>query len=493
MSFRKVVRQSKFRHVFGQPVKTDQCYDDIRVSRVTWDSTFCAVNPSFVAIIVEASGGGAFLVLPLHKTGRIDKSYPTVCGHTGPVLDIDWCPHNDHVIASGSEDCTVMVWQIPENGLSQPLTEPVVVLEGHSKRVGIVTWHPTARNVLLSAGCDNVVLIWNVGTAEELYRLDGLHPDLIYSVSWSRDGSRFCTACKDKSVRVIDPRRGTVVAEKERAHEGARPMRAIFLADGKIFTTGFSRMSERQLALWDTENLEEPMGLQELDSSNGALLPFYDPDTNVVYVCGKGDSSIRYFEITEEPPYIHFLNTFTSKEPQRGMGWMPKRGLDVSKCEIARFYKLHERKCEPIIMTVPRKSDLFQDDLYPDTAGPEAAMEAEEWVAGRTAGPVLVSLRQAYVPSKQRDLKVSRRTLLHDSRATTGATTGATTPPPTPPAAPASARFSAPPVLGSGSATGGRLDEVLQEVAALRALVAEQGQRISRLEEQLSRLENGHV
>uniref|UniRef100_A0A8C3NZE4 Coronin n=6 Tax=Passeriformes TaxID=9126 RepID=A0A8C3NZE4_9PASS len=495
MSFRKVVRQSKFRHVFGQPVKTDQCYDDIRVSRVTWDSTFCAVNPSFVAIIVEASGGGAFLVLPLHKTGRIDKSYPTVCGHTGPVLDIDWCPHNDYVIASGSEDCTVMVWQIPENGLSQPLTEPVVVLEGHSKRVGIVTWHPTARNVLLSAGCDNVVLIWNVGTAEELYRLDGLHPDLIYSVSWSRDGSRFCTACKDKSVRVIDPRRGTVVAEKERAHEGARPMRAIFLADGKIFTTGFSRMSERQLALWDTENLEEPMGLQELDSSNGALLPFYDPDTNVVYVCGKGDSSIRYFEITEEPPYIHFLNTFTSKEPQRGMGWMPKRGLDVSKCEIARFYKLHERKCEPIIMTVPRKSDLFQDDLYPDTAGPEAAMEAEEWVAGRTAGPVLVSLRQAYVPSKQRDLKVSRRSLLHDSRATATATaaSGATTPPSTPPAAPASARFSAPPVLGSGNATGGRLDEVLQEVAALRALVAEQGQRISRLEEQLSRLENGHV
>lgn len=29
------------------------------------------------------------------------------------------------------------------------------------------------------------------------------------------------------------------------------------------------------------------MALQELDSSNGALLPFYDSDTNVVYVCGK--------------------------------------------------------------------------------------------------------------------------------------------------------------------------------------------------------------
>lgn len=64
---RGIVRQSKFRHVFGQAVKNDQCYDDIRVSRVTWDSSFCAVNPKFVAIIIEAGGGGAFLVLPLHK------------------------------------------------------------------------------------------------------------------------------------------------------------------------------------------------------------------------------------------------------------------------------------------------------------------------------------------------------------------------------------------------------------------------------------------
>lgn len=43
------------------------------------------------------------------QTGRVDKNVPTVCGHTAPVLDIAWCPHNDNVIASGSEDCTVMV------------------------------------------------------------------------------------------------------------------------------------------------------------------------------------------------------------------------------------------------------------------------------------------------------------------------------------------------------------------------------------------------
>lgn len=39
----------------------------------------------------------------------MDKNYPLVTGHTGPVLDIDWCPHNDNVIASASDDTTVMV------------------------------------------------------------------------------------------------------------------------------------------------------------------------------------------------------------------------------------------------------------------------------------------------------------------------------------------------------------------------------------------------
>ncbi|MCI4394485.1 hypothetical protein PGIGA_G00169250 [Pangasianodon gigas] len=470
---RRVVRQSKFRHVFGQAVKNDQCYDDIRVSRVTWDSAFCAVNPKFVAIIVEASGGGAFIVLPLQKTGRIDKAYPTVCGHTGPVLDIDWCPHNDHVIASGSEDCTIMVWQIPENGLTAPLSEPVVVLEGHSKRVGIVTWHPTVRNVLLSAGCDNVILIWNVGTGEALITLDDLHPDMIFSVCWNHNGSLICTTCKDKKVRVIDPRKAKIIAEKDKAHEGSRPMRAIFLADGNIFTTGFSRMSERQLALWNSKNMDEPISVHEMDTSNGVLLPFYDPDTNIVYLCGKGDSSIRYFEITDEAPYVHYLNTFSSKEPQRGMGYMPKRGLDVNKCEIARFYKLHERKCEPIIMTVPRKSDLFQDDLYPDTAGPDWALEAEEWFEGKNGDPILISLKHGYVPGKNRDLKVVKKNVLDNKSPKKVEEMSVLQKP-------------ASPQLTRKNEV--KLEELLREVKSLRDLVTLQDRRIAKLEEQMAKV-----
>jgi hypothetical protein len=33
--------------------------------------------------------------------------------------------------------------------------------------------------------------------------------------------------------------------------------------------------------------MDEPISVHEMDTSNGVLLPFYDPDTNVVYLCGK--------------------------------------------------------------------------------------------------------------------------------------------------------------------------------------------------------------
>lgn len=506
MSFRRVVRQSKFRHVFAQAWKTEHCMDDVRVSRVTWDSPLCAVNPKFIAVIIEAGGGGSFLVVPINKSGRIDQSCPTVCGHQAPVLDIQWSPHDDNIIASASEDNTVKVWQIPDGGLNKPMTEAIVTLEGHSKRVGIIAWHPSALNILLSAGCDNVICVWNVGTGELVYQLNDTHPDLIYSVSWNKDGSAFCTVCKDKALRVIDPRRGTVLKVKEKVHEGTRPMRAVFLSNGKILTTGFSRMSERQLALWDTKDLSEPMAVQEMDSSNGVLLPFYDPDTNMVYLCGKGDSTIRYFEITDESPYVHFLSLYSSKEPQRGAGFLSKRGVEVNKCEIARFYKLHERKVEPISMTVPRKSDLFQGDLYPDTAGLEPALLAEEWIAGQDAPPLLVSLSGGYnaPPSKHgRDtLRGKPKLTSQDSGTGTNTSSASSSITSTTTAAKEHKTEEIHLSRAARETDGHReqpkkeedlLTELLAEMKALRAVVLAQNQRIELLERQLARIEDGDV
>ena len=48
----------------------------------------------------------------------------------------------------------VKIWQVPENGLRTNLSEWQVDLHGHGRRVGYIEWHPTADNIILSAGLD---------------------------------------------------------------------------------------------------------------------------------------------------------------------------------------------------------------------------------------------------------------------------------------------------------------------------------------------------
>lgn len=45
--------------------------------------------------------------------------------------------------------------------------------------------------------------------------------------------------------------------------------------------------------------MEEPMKVVEMDSSNGVFLPFYDPDSSVVYLCGKVSTSTQFYEVNE--------------------------------------------------------------------------------------------------------------------------------------------------------------------------------------------------
>lgn len=66
-------------------------------------------------------------------------------------------------------------------------------------------------------------------------------------------------------------------------------------------------------------------------------------------------------------------------------------------------------------MTVPRKSELFQEDLYPDTLGDQPALTADEWIEGRDAEPILISLKDGYRPPESKAaISVTKRSNLLD-------------------------------------------------------------------------------
>lgn len=97
------------------------------------------------------------------------------------------------------------------------------------------------------------------------------------------------TTSRDKKLRFWDVRQERPVHEVP-GHSGAKNSRAVWMGElDRVATTGFSKMSDRQLALWDVRAPREPInGFKVLDSISGVSVPYWDDGTKCLYLAGKG-------------------------------------------------------------------------------------------------------------------------------------------------------------------------------------------------------------
>ncbi|KAF2456292.1 hypothetical protein BDY21DRAFT_372430 [Lineolata rhizophorae] len=357
-------------------------------------------NPHYISVNWESSGGGAFSVIPLGERGRIPEHIPLFRGHTAAVLDTDWSPFDDNLIASASEDGKVFIWKVPEDftlhtDAEEPAdVSPVSKFTGHSRKVGHVLFNPSAENVLASASGDYSIKIWDVESSAA--KLSLKHGDIVQSLSWSANGSLLVTTCRDKKLRIWDSRQQKPAIEQP-GHPGAKNSRSVWMGEhDRVATTGFSKMSDRQLGLWDVRTPGDPIGgFQILDSISGVCMPFWDDGTKCLYLAGKGDGNIRYYEYENDK--FEYLNAYQSSEPQRGIAFLPKRGVNVHENEVMRAFKtVNDTYVEPISFIVPRRAEVFQNDIYPPTLGLKPSMSAANWFAGNEGLPPKISLESVY-------------------------------------------------------------------------------------------------
>lgn len=354
-----------------------------------------------MAVNWEASGGGAFAVIPLEEKGKVPELLPLFRGHTAAVLDTDWSPFDDDIIASGSDDGKVFLWKVPDGftlhtDADEPQdVKPVGKLSGHSRKVGHVLFNPAAENVLASSSGDYTVKLWDLEDGRSKLTLK--HTDIVQSLSWSANGSMLVTTSRDKKLRFWDVRQEKP-AHVVPGHTGAKNSRCVWLGDhDRVATTGFSKMSERQWGLFDIRNPATPIGgeFKPLGASSGIAMPFWDDGTQMLYVAGKGDGNIQYFEYENDK--LETLSEYRSGDAQRGIAFMPKRGVNTHDNEVMRAFKtVNDSYVEPISFIVPRRSETFQDDIYLPTVGLKPAMSSPEWFQGKTALPPKISMEDIY-------------------------------------------------------------------------------------------------
>lgn len=246
---------------------------------------------------------------------------------------------------------------------------------------------------MATSSADSSVRIWDISNQKCVQTYDDLQSTTT-SLDWSFNGSLLGLLTKEKTLNVFDPRKeGSAL--KTNTHEGARPQKLVWLGNSQhIFTAGFSKTSEREYAVWDVRDLSAPLIKKRLDDYAGIPFSFFDEDSKVLFIAGKGENAVSFFQFsTESPNYVDFLYAYKGKEPQKGFSFMPKRIVDVMACEVARGVRLTAKTVEYVSFKVPRKSGTFQADLFPPCRSNEPAMKFEEYWTGVDKDPVRVEMR----------------------------------------------------------------------------------------------------
>ena len=164
-----------------------------------------------------------------------------------------------------------------------------------------------------------------------------------------------------------------------------------------IGATGISKKGRNEIRFWDLRDVSKPLITTKM-SQGGTLRAHFDNDNSLLYDWCRGDNVIHCRQVVNDDKVMHLLAAYRNpdiRECSRGGTFVPKRCLDVSKCEIARFLELRNSKCiVPVSFIVPRNNShsVFQSDLYPKALSDEPSMTLKEYINGFNKEPKVMSL-----------------------------------------------------------------------------------------------------
>ncbi|XP_033105990.1 coronin-7-like [Anneissia japonica] len=409
-----VAQTSKYRHAKGSTRHASSHITNIRnIGNIIFGECDGFHANIERAAVPFAGAGGQIGIFELNKPGRQPESEIPAIQNQSMVQDFRWDPFNNHRLVIAGENCRINVFDIPEGGLVESINEPTFYMLGHQEKIHFIIFHPLAKDMLLSASLDLTIRIWNLETRQEVMILKG-HTDQIYAACWSSDGTRVATLCKDKKLRIYDPRQSNMPIKEVDGVNTGRCGRVVWVCqDQCILVSGFNRNSSRQISLYSVSNLSKTLSELVLHATPAILIPYYDEDTNVVFLYGKvgnhflnfmfkkkihlkpflywikvdhnegyivpmftlkfGDVSIYILEVSPEEPYIFECSPFKLNSNYQAVSFLPKVSCVVKDVEFARAVVLTKMNIEPISIIVPRVKKW------------ESTLSCDQWFKGQNS------------------------------------------------------------------------------------------------------------
>ncbi|KAK6952180.1 Histone acetyltransferase type B subunit 2 [Daldinia eschscholtzii] len=219
---------------------------------------YCPQNPDLIATLAV---DGRILIFDRTKhsfepNGKVNPQI-SLEGHKQEGFGLNWSPHSEGTLASGSEDQTVCLWDLKSLQSGSTTLGPSRRFTHHTNIVNDVQYHPISRNFIGSVSDDLTLQILDVrqpsNTQSSLVAKDG-HSDAINSLAFNPSTEVLvATASADKTIGIWDLRN---VKEKVHTLEGHQdavtslswhPHEAGILGSGKNSNRTTKRMAPPEL------------------------------------------------------------------------------------------------------------------------------------------------------------------------------------------------------------------------------------------------------
>ena len=282
-------RTSIYKNIIGEEKSYKFTNIDL-VSEVT-EGKLIACNGKFIAASWNSTPGSVAVVDTGFPT-EVKYKTPLLRGHKSSVFDLEFSPFKETILATASDDSTCKLWEIPESGLRQNLSQDLITYKGHTRRVSFVKFNPVVDNVIATCSSDYSLHVWNASKAETYSKID--IGDLPTSLDWNTIGSLVGATTKKKLINIFDPRTKKSVLVTQ-IYESPRSPKFTWIGENTFVTTGFSKSNVKELKIWDVRKVtpelksEGPVQKLVIDNLLSVATPFYDHESKLLYTSGKGE------------------------------------------------------------------------------------------------------------------------------------------------------------------------------------------------------------
>lgn len=206
-------------------------------------------------------------------------------GHRDAVLDIAWNRNYTHVLASGSVDETVLLWDLET-------CKPVTKLDSFNEKVQALKWHPEETHRLLTGCADKLVRVFDC-KEEMLIRVWKASGE-VERVLWDSNDPNYCIVSTDNGYIEYYDVRGDKLVWQIKAHE--KEITGLCTSCRGLLV---SCSNDGVMKIWDLLKHTTPTLVWEQSSSLGAIQCLaVNPNNQFIFVAG-GDNKAHNLQVID--------------------------------------------------------------------------------------------------------------------------------------------------------------------------------------------------